>query len=385
MSIAEQPVSLVGLARGLQGATLEESRRTMEICNACRYCEGYCAVFPAMELHRSFSDRDLVHLANLCHGCKGCFYACQYAPPHEFGLNLPKVFAERRRESYEHHAWPGALAGLFQKNGLFVSLATGLLLIAVMLLSALLVDPQALFGVNRGPGSFYAVIPYEVMVALGSLSFGYAVLALIMGVRNYWQESGAKQVGGKALALGLHDALTLRHLSGGGHGCNDTHEGFTQSRRWLHQAMMWGFLLSFASTSVATIYDHVFGWIAPYSWYSAPVILGTLGGFGLTIGSGGLFWMKFKTDPEPTAQRNFGMDMGLLAQLFLVAVTGLALLFFRHTSAMGMLLVIHLGFVLALFVSLPYGKFVHGLYRFAALVRHHADQRAASQEEGSAS
>ena len=76
MSIAEQPVSLVGLARGLQGATLEESRRTMEICNACRYCEGYCAVFPAMELHRSFSDRDLVHLANLCHGCKGCFYAC---------------------------------------------------------------------------------------------------------------------------------------------------------------------------------------------------------------------------------------------------------------------------------------------------------------------
>jgi citrate/tricarballylate utilization protein len=23
-----------------------EARRQMEICNACRYCEGYCAVFP---------------------------------------------------------------------------------------------------------------------------------------------------------------------------------------------------------------------------------------------------------------------------------------------------------------------------------------------------
>ena len=37
---------------------------------------------------------------------------------------------------------------------------------------------------------------------------------------------------------------------------------------------------------------------------------------------------------------------------------------------MGMLLVVHLGVVLALFVTLPYGKFVHGLYRAAALIKH---------------
>ena len=28
---------------------VDEARRSMEICNACRYCEGYCPVFPAME------------------------------------------------------------------------------------------------------------------------------------------------------------------------------------------------------------------------------------------------------------------------------------------------------------------------------------------------
>ena len=28
----------------------------MTICNACRYCEGYCAVFPAMEKRLTFSD-----------------------------------------------------------------------------------------------------------------------------------------------------------------------------------------------------------------------------------------------------------------------------------------------------------------------------------------
>ena len=61
----------------------------MTICNACRYCEGFCAVFPAMELRRTFTDQDLKYLANLCHNCRGCYYACQYAPPHEFNLNVP--------------------------------------------------------------------------------------------------------------------------------------------------------------------------------------------------------------------------------------------------------------------------------------------------------
>lgn len=380
MSIAEPLPPLARLAQGLQEETLQEARRTMEVCNACRYCEGYCPVFPAMELQRAFSDEDLVHLANLCHGCKGCYYACQYAPPHEFGLNLPRTFADLRRESYEAYAWPAALSGLFQRNGLFVSLATSLLLILVMGLSALLIAPEALTGVNRGPGSFYAVVPYEVMVSVAGLSFGYAVFALAMGLRRYWKAAGPKGVSARDLALSLHDALTLKHLGGGGHGCNETDESFSQQKRWLHQAMMWGFLLCFASTSIATVYDHLFGWIAPYSWYSLPVLLGTVGGFGLAIGSGGLFWMKFSTDPIPVSKRTFGMDMGLLALLFLVAVTGLALLFFRHTSAMGWLLVIHLGFVLAFFATLPYGKFVHGLYRFAAILRHHADQRSHGQQ-----
>ncbi len=37
---------------------------------------------------------------------------------------------------------------------------------------------------------------------------------------------------------------------------------------------------------------------------------------------------------------------------------------------MGVLLVVHLGVVLALFLTLPYGKFVHGLYRGMALLRY---------------
>ena len=49
-----------------------DARRFMEICNGCRYCEGFCAVFPAMELRRDFDRADLSYLANLCHSCRAC-------------------------------------------------------------------------------------------------------------------------------------------------------------------------------------------------------------------------------------------------------------------------------------------------------------------------
>ncbi|HYF18413.1 MAG TPA: tricarballylate utilization protein TcuB, partial [Ramlibacter sp.] len=64
--------------------TLREADRLMVVCNSCRYCEGLCAVFPAMEMRRSFVAGDLRYFANLCHGCGACYDDCQFAPPHEF-------------------------------------------------------------------------------------------------------------------------------------------------------------------------------------------------------------------------------------------------------------------------------------------------------------
>ena len=76
---------------------LEEADRLMTVCNSCRYCEGLCAVFPAMEMRRSFSDGDLNYLANLCHGCGACYTDCQFSPPHEFNVNVPADAGDRAR------------------------------------------------------------------------------------------------------------------------------------------------------------------------------------------------------------------------------------------------------------------------------------------------
>jgi citrate/tricarballylate utilization protein len=358
---------------------IDDARRAIEICNACRYCEGYCAVFPAMELQRAFSDADLGYLANLCHNCKGCYYACQFAPPHPFGINLPKTFAEIRLETYQEYAWPKPFARLFERNGTVVSLLTAFCIALVLILTAAIRSPEFLFTPRSGPGSFYAVIPWGVMTAVAGLTFGFSILALIMGGINFWRdirEGHPGRVTPAAFGRALMDVLTLRHLGGGGHGCNDLGENFSQGRRHLHHALFYGFLLCFASTSVATIYDHGLGLIAPYPFFSLPVLLGTAGGILMMIGAAGLIWMKIVQDPEPSARRVMGGDYALLVLLLLSAHTGLVLLVLRETAAMGVLLAVHLGIVLALFLALPYSKFVHGIYRSVALLKAAVERQA---------
>ncbi len=361
---------------------MELARRNMEVCNACRYCEGYCAVFPAMQMRRDFTSGDLNYLANLCHSCKGCYYACQYAPPHEFGINVPQAFSRVRAESYAKYAWPAPLAALYRRNGLVMALAMAGGVVAVLLLTLVLHGGALFVAHDQTPGrGFYEVIPWSVMVWPASVTFLFSLLALGMGFAHFWRDTGgrpAELTQPKPLAQALHDAATLTYLGGGGHGCNDTDESFSTARRHAHHAMAYGFLLCFASTSVATLYDHFLHWPAPYPFLSVPVILGTLGGIGLVVGCTGLFWMKLKGDQEPQARELLGADSGLLLLLLLLGLSGLLLLAVRATGAMGVTLAVHLGLVLALFVTLPYSKSVHALYRLGALIRHAIERPGAT-------
>jgi len=351
--------------------TVADARRAMDICNSCRYCEGFCAVFPAMELRRSFPAADLGYLANLCHNCRGCYYACQYAPPHPFGLNLPRIFAELRIETYEDRAWPPALGRVFRRNGLVVSLATALLLALTLLLAA------AVRGPVGAPGAFYDVLPKGLLVGLGGAALLFALFALGKGAVNFWRVSGIAWRGkGRFVApfAALADVATLRNL-GSPHGCNDRDESFSNLRRRFHHAMFYGFLACFAATATATIYEYGLGLSAPYPVFSLPVLLGTVGGLGMLVGTAGLFWLKLTGDPAPGLRRLLGGEVALLALLFAIAASGLALLLWRATAAMPALLALHVGLVLAFFLLLPYSRMVHGIYRGLALLRWALERR----------
>ena len=155
--------------------TLEEAKRLMQICNACRYCEGYCAVFPAMTKRLDFTDGDVTYLANLCHGCQGCYYACQYAPPHEFAVNVPKTFAELRAETYRDYAWPGIFKGVFEGNAKWVALITVLATLVTVFLTYWIQGADVVGGVHTGPGAFYKVISAQRdrLHRIGAVLFGY--------------------------------------------------------------------------------------------------------------------------------------------------------------------------------------------------------------------
>jgi citrate/tricarballylate utilization protein len=356
---------------------VQNARRELEICNACRYCEGFCAVFPAVELRREFSAGDISYLANLCHNCKGCYYACQYAPPHEWGINVPRTLAEVRAESYAEYAWPKPLASMFDRNGTVVSLIAALGIAVVLILSMMLNQPGNFFGAQHAAvGSFYEIIPLWAMQIVGIATFGFALVALAMGVRNFWRDAGSgTTIGPAAIAIALHDVLTLKNLGGGGNGCNDNSEAFSMHRRRLHHAMFYGFLLCFAATTVGFIYHAFLRRPAPYPFVSVPVMLGTIGGVLMLIGTIGLFAMKLVDDPVPVARRLLGGDIALLMLLALIAITGLVLLAVRATGAMGLAMAVHLGFVLAFFLVLPYSKMVHGVYRSAALLRRAVERK----------
>jgi citrate/tricarballylate utilization protein len=369
----------------LLGAEEQEVARIMQICNACRYCEGFCAVFPAMTRRLEFAAADTHYLANLCHNCGSCLYACQYAPPHEFAVNVPQAMAKLRGRTYQAYAWPRALGELYRHQGVTVALALAgglaLFLVLALAMSGHLVHPPL-------AGNFYAIFPHNFLAVVFSVVFLYAIAALAIGVGQFWRDispagesvppapSELAKARAPASLETIHDIAGLRYLGGGhGAGCNEDDDRFTLARRWFHQLTMYGFLFCFAATSVATLYHYLLAYEAPYPWLSLPVVLGTLGGIGLLIGPAGLLWLNLQRDTERSDAAQRPMDRGFIALLLIVSITGLALLVLRDTSVMALWFAIHLGCVMALFLTLPYGKFAHAVFRAAALFKHTLEKR----------
>ena len=359
-----------------------EVGRQMQICNACRYCEGFCAVFPAMTRRLEFGKADVHYLANLCHNCGACLHACQYAPPHAFAVNVPQAMAKVRLDTYTEYAWPPAFGRLYQRNGLTLALATAFSLVLFLLLT--LLARGTLF---PGPlqGNFYAVFGHNLLGLMFGAVFGMAVLALAIGLARFWRGVSLATAAQDAPTPGLYraagteavsDVLSLKYLGGGhGQGCNNADDAFTLWRRRFHHFTFYGFGLCFAATGLATLYHYLLDRHAPYALDSLPVLLGTAGGIGLLIGPVGLLWLNLQRDPAHGDVAQRPMDRGFIALLLLVSLSGLALLLWRDSGAMALLLALHLGVVMALFLTMPYGKFAHGIFRSAALLKSALEKR----------
>jgi citrate/tricarballylate utilization protein len=356
---------------------LAEAQRQVSICNGCRYCEGYCAVFPALERLPVLGEGDLTYLANLCHDCRACYQACMYAPPHEFAVEIPLLMSTARERSYRQHARPRLLARLFDAGPLGIAALTLLGTAVFVLIAWVAGGASGIWSPDESTTSFYDVIPYAFMAVPILLLSAFVGIVLVWGVVDYWRTSrGTSHISARDWLNAARDVATLKNMRGGGQDCfyPDAEEP-TAVRRRLHHFTAYGFLLAFASTTLAAFYEHVVGDSAPYPYLHPVVLLGLAGGIGMVIGTRGLLWHK-RTSAPLASRREKALNWSFLLSLQLASVTGLLLLFLRDTGLMGALLVVHLGTVVALYLTAPYGKFVHVVYRSAAVLRSAAENAA---------
>jgi citrate/tricarballylate utilization protein len=361
------------------GDLFAEADRQLTICNACRYCEGYCAVFPALERRTLLENGDITHIADLCHDCRACFTACMYAPPHEFAVNLPPVLAAVRRRTYADYlpAVP-RLSWLRGRRALAVALA------AAFAVTAALAASGTASGTGGGTGSGtsgspYAVIGYPVLLVLVAAPCAWSAALMLLAAARYWRGTYGPlraAVNPRALAAAVAHAATLRYLRGGGADCSYPRDTPSAARRHLHACAAYGFLACTGSTVAAAVCQDILGQPPPYPVLSVPVGLGLLGAAGLIIGCTGLMILKRRADPLPSDPAMTARDYGLLAGLEAIAVTGLLTLLLRGTAAYAPVLVLHLAAVVTAFAIVPYTKFVHVIFRFLALV-HDSAERAA--------
>jgi citrate/tricarballylate utilization protein len=353
-----------------------EASRQLTICNACRYCEGYCAVFPALERLPEITPGDVTHLADLCHDCRDCYTACMYAPPHEFAVNVPATLSAVRRHTYDEYLprLPWAAGRVGRRAAM---LAAGLAAVSLLALLGILAGGSR----TGGPGSPYQVIAYPALLVAVGLPAGWSILVMAGSAARYWRDTGGRGLASTgALLSALRQAASLRNLRGGGADCSYPTDEPSAARRRLHGLVAWGLVACTCSTVAAAISQDLAGDPPPYPVASAPVLLGVIGGAGMVLGCGGLLVLRHVAGNSAAAPGPPREDAALarrgyalLAGLLLLAVTGLLTLVLRDTAAFGPVLAIHLAAVVACFAIAPFTKFMHVIYRFLALVHDGAE------------
>ena len=194
-------------------------------------------------------------------------------------------------------------------------------------------------------GDFYAVFPHALIVAQFAPVFAFAVAALALGVRGFWRDvkpgnataPALVEAGRDAFVLGTSTAGTGRAATTPTMPSRSPGGGFTispsaASCRALPQRPP---VSSIATCSAGS---------RPHPLASLPELLGVTGGIGPAAGTAGLWQLNV----------------------------------WRHTGALALLLATHLGAVLALFATLPCGKFAHGVFCSAALLKWAIEKRRPS-------
>jgi quinone-modifying oxidoreductase subunit QmoC len=216
--------------------------------------------------------------------------------------------------------------------------------------------------------------PHSLLIAFFNTFTGLAFLAIVIGIFRFWKAMKRADPDSGPPKKGLVASLVTSIKS------ILTHDKFSKCktgkpRLMSHLGVFYGFLALFIVTiwAVAVLYvinpliekDLVY----PFAMTNPWKILANVGALALI---GGCIWMIISrlTDRDKAGTSSM-FDWAFVWTLLLVGVTGLAteLLRLAELETVGYTVYfIHLVFVFALLVYLPYSKFAHLAYRTTALV-----------------
>ncbi|QRF75378.1 tricarballylate utilization protein B [Thermoplasmatales archaeon] len=356
---------------------ITEASRQLNICNACRYCEGFCPVWDVIEYRKKFGRSDVEYIANLCHDCGQCFDVCPFTPPNKFSVNIPAVLSEVRTQTYKEYTVPGTASVLFEKQAALPVIAFATSFITLLVVYFLTGSSTRLFYAISGPGSFYDIIPNVILDVAGLLLAFFIVLVWIAsGLKFIRSVNGSGSIRPSDYLAAASDSFGERWFKGGGAGCNypDREARGSYKKLAVHSLVLYGFLLDLLATMSAFVEQDFMHILPPYPLISVPVLSGLVGGIMIIVGV--VLFLIY--DKLGTGFRKKGMkkmDSAFLITLSLTAFTGILLFSMRGTNLMGSLLLIHLSVVAVLFVTAPYGKFVHLVYRYLSIAKYRQEKR----------
>ncbi len=349
---------------------IENARFSLNICNACRYCENICPVFKTIELKRNFTEEDIIYVANLCHDCRGCYYACQYAPPHTFDINIPKILGTLRLETYKKYKKSNFSKKIIENPSLF---SIGIFIISFLFYLASFVIYSGKINLLQQYNSFYKVLPENFLIITMLIPFTVSLILYVKDLFSYCDYIGVKKADFFKISThikSLKSIIFLEFLDGGSYGCNYPNEKYSFSRKIYHQLVFFGFAIAFISTLLAAFMSHILNISPPYSITSLPVIFGTIGGVLILLGLTGLIYLRTKMDRIPYADNINSMDTNFILILLFIVITGFLILVFRATSFMPLLFITHLSFVITFFIMLPLNKLQHAIFRYASIYKY---------------
>ncbi len=339
-------------------------------CFQCATCSSVCDLAPA----DSPFPRRQIHMAQwgladrlagdpavwLCHQCNDCTTRCpRDARPGD-------VLQAVRALTVEVLAFPRAV-------GTFIGRAAQtwplLFTLPILLWIALL----ALTGHLNPPDQFHAyeeLVPHWLIYAVFFPAAGWAVLASTIGGKRFWTLLGVSSPRSGRFVSNLWPVL----------GEIATHKRFAsctaaRPRRSGHLLLLWGFVGAAVTSGLLVVGLYIQKLPMPLALSHPYKLLGNLSAVLLVVGGAWLIVNRLRDNDTTGASSAF--DTYFLTLVALVIATGVAAEVGRlawPTTLAFRIYVAHLGLVLNLFLTFPYSKFAHLLYRSLAMVHERMTQ-----------